>query len=121
VVVYAWAGWWSSTSGVLSKVGCSGSSVMVGRIWVDGWRGGLSLDSCDGPSPWCRRWLSLLGGIIRVVFDPRTRWAPCVGLNSRSLSIPEHKGVRQGETRGLFIGAVTQDHYNARNAPIYLP
>jgi hypothetical protein len=38
------------------KVGCSGSSVMVGRLWVDGWwRGGLLVDSLGGPSTGCKR------------------------------------------------------------------
>jgi hypothetical protein len=66
---------------------------MVGMISIDGsWRGGLSVDSCDGPSPGCRRWLGLLGSIIMVVFELRTRWAPNVEINSQRLSIPEHEG-----------------------------
>jgi hypothetical protein len=36
-VVDVWASWWSCTSSVFPKVGCSGSLTMVGRIWVDGW------------------------------------------------------------------------------------
>jgi hypothetical protein len=72
--VDAWDGWWRCTLGVFSKVGCSGSSAVVGRIWVDvWWRGGLSVDSCGGPSPGYKRWLSLLSGIVRVVFELRPR------------------------------------------------
>jgi hypothetical protein len=33
----------------------------VEDTWVDGWRGGLLLDSCSGPSSGCRRWLILIG------------------------------------------------------------
>jgi hypothetical protein len=75
------------------KVGCSRSSVMVGRFWVDGWwRGGLLVDSLDGPSSGCKRWLIFLGGISRVVFELGTRRALNVGVNSRWLFIPEHEG-----------------------------
>jgi hypothetical protein len=92
--VDVWAGWWSCTSGVFLKVGRSSSSAMVERIWVDGWwRGGLSVDYCGGPSLVYRRWLGLLGGIVRVVFKLRTRWVPNVGINSRWLFIPEHEGI----------------------------
>jgi hypothetical protein len=63
--VDVWASWSSCTSGVLPKVGCSDSSVMVGRFWVDDWwRGGLLVGSHSGPSPGFKRWLSLLGGIV---------------------------------------------------------
>jgi hypothetical protein len=89
-----WVGWWSCTSGMSPKVGCSGPSVMVGRIWVDGWwRGQLLVDSCGSPSSRSRRWLILLGGIISVVFELRTQWVPNVWINSRGLFIPEHEGV----------------------------
>jgi hypothetical protein len=64
------------------KVGCSGSSAMVGRFWVDSWRGGLLVDSLGGPSPGCKSWLILLSGIARVVFELRPQWAPNVGVNS---------------------------------------
>jgi hypothetical protein len=70
-VVDMWVGLWSCTSGMSPKVGCSGSSVMVGRFWVD---------SClrGGPSFGCKHWLILLSGIARVVFGSGTRWAPNV-------------------------------------------
>jgi hypothetical protein len=69
-----WAGLWSCTLGMSPKVGCSGSSTMVGRFWVDGWwRRGLLVDSLGGPSSRCKRWLILLGGITRVVFKLGTR------------------------------------------------
>jgi hypothetical protein len=76
-----------------SKVGCSGSSAMVGRFSVDGWwMGGLLVDSFGGPSFGCKHWLILLGGITRVVLELRTWWAPNVGVISRGLFIPEHEG-----------------------------
>jgi hypothetical protein len=67
---------------------------MVGRFWVDGWwRGGLLLvDSLGGHLSWWKCWLILLGGIVKVVFELGTRWAPNVGVNSRGLFIPEHEG-----------------------------
>jgi hypothetical protein len=75
------------------KVGCSGSSVMVGRFCVDGWwRDGLLVDSYGGPSSGCKRWLILLGGIIRVIFQLRTQWASNVGVNSLRLLTAEHEG-----------------------------
>jgi hypothetical protein len=48
--------------------------------------------SCGGASSECNLWLNLLGGIVRVVFKLRTRWAQNVGLNSQGLFIPEHGG-----------------------------
>jgi hypothetical protein len=88
-----WAGWWSCTLEMSLKVECSGSSAMVGRFWVDNWlRDGLLMDSCGGPSSGCKRWLILLGGIVRVIFEPRIRWAPNVGVNSQGLFIPKHEG-----------------------------
>jgi hypothetical protein len=45
-----------------------------------------------GPSSGCKRWLILLGGIIKVVVEFRTWWASNVGVNSRGLFIPEHEG-----------------------------
>jgi hypothetical protein len=48
--------------------------------------------SCGGASSECKRWLNLLGGIVRVIFELRTRWAPNVQINSRRLFIPEHGG-----------------------------
>jgi hypothetical protein len=75
------------------KVGCSGSSTIVGRFWVDGWwRGGLLVDSLGGHSSGCKRCLILLGGIARVVFELGTRWVPNVSVNSQGLFVPEHKG-----------------------------
>jgi hypothetical protein len=75
-----WAGWWSCTSGMSPKIECSGSSVMVGRFWVDGWwKDGLLEDSYGDPSSGCKCWLILLGGIVRVVFELRTRWVLNVG------------------------------------------
>jgi hypothetical protein len=66
---------------------------MVGRFWVDGWwRGGLLVDSLGVPSYGCKRWLILLGGIARLVFELRTWWVPNVGVNSRGLFIPKHEG-----------------------------
>jgi hypothetical protein len=47
--------------------------------------------SCSGASSGCKRWLILLGGIVRVVFKLRTWWTPNVGINSRRLFIPEHE------------------------------
>jgi hypothetical protein len=86
-VMDTWAGWWNYTSEMSLKVGCSGHSAMVGRIWVvdmwvDCWRGGLLVDYCGGPSSGCRRWLILLDGIVRVVFKLKTRWASNIGINS---------------------------------------
>jgi hypothetical protein len=67
---------------------------MVGRFWIDGWwRGGLLVDSLSGLSSGCKRWLILLGGIVRVVFDLGTRWATNVGVNSQGLFISEYEGV----------------------------
>jgi hypothetical protein len=40
------------------------------------------MDSYNGSSYGCKRWLILLSGIVRVVFELRTRWAPNVGVNS---------------------------------------
>jgi hypothetical protein len=75
------------------KAGCLGSSVMVGRFWVDvWWRDGLLVDSYGGPSSGCKHWLILLGGIIRVVFELTTQWASNVGVNSQGLFIPKHEG-----------------------------
>jgi hypothetical protein len=75
------------------KVGCSGCSAMVGRLWVDGWwRGGLLVDSLSGHSSGCRRWLILLGGIARVVFEFGTLWVPNIRVNRRGLFIPGHEG-----------------------------
>jgi hypothetical protein len=34
------AGWCSWSSGMSLKVGCSDPSMMVDRIWMDGWRVG---------------------------------------------------------------------------------
>jgi hypothetical protein len=63
-----------------------------GEVWVDGWwRGGLLVDSLGGPSSGCKRWLNLLSGITRVVFELRTQWAPNVGVNSRGLFIANTK------------------------------
>jgi hypothetical protein len=91
-VVHMWAGWWSFTLGMSPKVGCSRSSAMVGRFWVDGWwKDGLLVDSCGGPSSGCKRWLILLVVIVRVVFELRTQWVPNVGVNSRGLFILEHE------------------------------
>jgi hypothetical protein len=42
-----------------------------GRFWLEDW---------SEPSSRCRRWLTLLGGILRVVFELRTRWAPNIGI-----------------------------------------
>jgi hypothetical protein len=39
-MVEAWVGWWGCTSGIFSKVECSGSSSMVERVWVGGLSGG---------------------------------------------------------------------------------
>jgi hypothetical protein len=50
------------------------------------------VDYLGGPSFGCKRWLILLGGITKVIFDLGTQWAPNVGVNSRGLSIPEHEG-----------------------------
>jgi hypothetical protein len=36
----ALVGWWSCTSGIFLKTGCSGPSLMVGRLWVDIWLSG---------------------------------------------------------------------------------
>jgi hypothetical protein len=67
----------------------------VGSFWVDSWwRGGLLVDSLDGPSSGCKRWLILLDGIARIVFDLGTRWATNTGVKSRGLLIPEHVGGR---------------------------
>jgi hypothetical protein len=49
-----------------------------------------------GPLPGCRCWLSLLGGIVRVVFELRPRWTSNVEKNSQRLSVPEHEGEGQG-------------------------
>jgi hypothetical protein len=48
--------------------------------------------SCGGALSECKRWLNLLGGIVRVVFELRTQWMSNVGINSRRLFIPEHEG-----------------------------
>jgi hypothetical protein len=65
------------------QVGSLGCLVMVGRFWVDGWwRGGLLVDSLGGPSSGCKRWLILLGGIARAIFELGTWWMPNVGVNS---------------------------------------
>jgi hypothetical protein len=48
--------------------------------------------SCSGASSGCKRWVDLLGGIIGVVLELGTWWAPNVGINSRRLFIPEHGG-----------------------------
>jgi hypothetical protein len=76
------AGWCSWTSGISSKVECIDPSVIVERIWVDGWwRGGRFWGEVSSkPSSGWRCWLTRLGGIIRVVFELRTRWAPNVGI-----------------------------------------
>jgi hypothetical protein len=37
------------------------------------------VDSYGDPSSGCKRWLILLGGIVRVVFELRTRWVLNVG------------------------------------------
>jgi hypothetical protein len=88
-----WAGWCNCTLEMSPKVGCSGYSAMVERFWVDGWwRDRLLVDSCGCPSSGCKRWLILLGGIVRVFFKLRTRWAPNASVNSRGLFIPEHEG-----------------------------
>jgi hypothetical protein len=52
------------------------------------------VDSLDGPSSGCKRWLILLDGIARIVFDLGTRWATNTGVKSRGLLIPEHVGER---------------------------
>jgi hypothetical protein len=51
------------------------------------------VDSCGGPLLGFRRGLSLLSGIVMVVFELRTQWVPNVGINSRCLFIPEHEGI----------------------------
>jgi hypothetical protein len=46
--------------------------------------------SCVASSPGRERcWLTLLGGIIRVFFELKTRWAPDVGIQVRKLE-PKH-------------------------------
>jgi hypothetical protein len=50
------------------------------------------VDSCGGASSGYKRWLDLHSGIIGVVFELETRWAPNVEINSRGLFIPKHKG-----------------------------
>jgi hypothetical protein len=65
--VDAQVGWWSCTSGICLKVGCSGPSSMVGRIWFVGWLSDVCLvGSCGGTSSECKRWFDLLGGIVRL-------------------------------------------------------
>jgi hypothetical protein len=51
--------------------GLSGWLLEWGWFWLEFW---------GKPSSGCRRWLTLLGGIIRVVFGLRTRWWPNVGI-----------------------------------------
>jgi hypothetical protein len=75
------------------KVGCSGSSVMVGRFWVDcWWRGGLLVDYLGGPSSGCKRWLILL--VASPGWSSSLGHGGCqmLGVNSRGLFVPEHKG-----------------------------
>jgi hypothetical protein len=61
----------------------------------------------SGPLPECRRWLSLLSSIVRVVFELRPRWTSNVEKNNRRLSVPEHEGEGQGakvrETRETAV------------------
>jgi hypothetical protein len=89
------AGWCSWISGILLKVECFELSAMVERIWVDGWwRGGWFWVEVSGkPSSEWRRWLTHLDGIIRVVFELRTRWTPNVGSQSlKAFTLDTRKG-----------------------------
>jgi hypothetical protein len=51
----------SSTSSILVKASISWSSSICGRVWVDGG------DAVSSPSRE-RHWITLLGGIVRVIF-----------------------------------------------------
>jgi hypothetical protein len=55
---------------MLSKVGCSAATTMVGRVWVGGqWNGGWFWSEAWGkPSSRWSHWLIRLGGIVRIVF-----------------------------------------------------
>jgi hypothetical protein len=64
---------------VLSKVGCSEVSVIVGRTWVGDWWEMFWPVVWSRPSFGWRRWLARLGGIARVIFGLKPQWTPNVG------------------------------------------
>jgi hypothetical protein len=63
----------SSSSSILMKASISRPSPIFSKTWVDG-SGAASSPSHK------RRWLTLLGGIIRVFFELETRWTPNIGI-----------------------------------------
>jgi hypothetical protein len=87
-------------------IGWSAASVMVGRAGVDGWwnEGWFWSKAWGKLSSGWSRWLIHLGDIVRVVFGLKPRWAPILGLSSRSYVSPNTKVWVEGPLRGYEKG-----------------
>jgi hypothetical protein len=76
--------------------------------------GGFWLEVSSGASSRWRRWLIRRGGIVRVVFELRTRWTPNVGSQSlkaliSNTGVGEMRRLRRTRERGEAKGVKARE------------